>query len=59
MSERRKVWTLIQTRAPGEKGERIGGAVVVGRFAAYAEADAEYWRIRRAGGAAYVTLKEV
>lgn len=58
MQEPRKVWTVIQTRAPGEKGERVGGARVVGQFANAHEADDCYWHIRREGGAAYVTVKE-
>lgn len=59
MSERRKVWTVIQTRAPGEKGERIGGARRVGQFATQREAEDAYWLIRKQGGAAYVAQREV
>lgn len=59
MSERRKVWTVVQTRGPGEKGERVGGAQQVGQFATEREAQDAYWSIRKAGGAAYVAQREV
>lgn len=59
MSGRRKVWVVIQTRAPGEKAERIGGAHEVGRFATSREAENAHTSIKLAGGKGYIAQKEV
>lgn len=59
MGGKRKVWVVIQTRAPGEKAEHIGGAHEVGRFATAGEAESAHLSIKLAGGKGYIAQKEV